>query len=43
MAAFLSPEWLELQREAAADLPERPGVSATVQHVVTGGPAGNAV
>jgi SCP-2 sterol transfer family len=43
MAAFLSPDWLELQREAAADLPERPGASATVQHVVTGAPGGNVV
>ena len=40
MAAFLSPEWVELQAQLAADLPERPGASARLQIVVTGAPEG---
>lgn len=40
MAAFLSSEWIELQRQLAADLPERPGASARLQVVVTGTPDG---
>ncbi|MGH9085274.1 MAG: SCP2 sterol-binding domain-containing protein [Acidimicrobiales bacterium] len=40
MAAFLSAEWLELQPQLAADLPERPGASARMQIVVTGTPEG---
>jgi len=43
MAGFLTPAWLELQHEAASDLAPEPGVSATVQHVVTGAPDGNVV
>ncbi|MGH9209330.1 MAG: SCP2 sterol-binding domain-containing protein [Acidimicrobiales bacterium] len=42
-AAFLSEDWLELQRQAAADLPPQPSVSATVEHVVTGAPGGSVV
>ena len=38
--AFLSDEWLELVRSLGAELPERPGATARVQHVVTGGPDG---
>jgi len=41
MATFLTDDWLELQRKAAADLPGEAGVSATVDHVVSGSPAGN--
>jgi SCP-2 sterol transfer family len=37
---FLSEAWLELQRTLGADLPERPGASARVQHIVTGTPDG---
>ena len=37
---LLSDEWLELVRERAAALPERPGVSLVMQHVVSGSPAG---
>ncbi|MFL6205983.1 MAG: SCP2 sterol-binding domain-containing protein [Acidimicrobiales bacterium] len=37
---FLSDGWLELLRGLGADLPERPGASARVQHVVTGAPDG---
>ncbi len=40
MACYLSPEWFALGLAAGADLPERPGVSALVQHVVSGGPDG---
>lgn len=38
--AFLSEAWLELVRDLGAELPERPGASARVQHVVTGTPDG---
>lgn len=41
MVAFLSPEWVERQRELLGTLPERPGVTAQVRHVVTGGPDGD--
>ena len=37
---FLSEAWLELQRSLGADLPERPGASGRVQHIVTGTPDG---
>lgn len=40
MVAFLSQEWLDLQASLSTDLPERPGVSASLQFVVTGTPAG---
>lgn len=40
MVAFLSQEWLDRQRELTASLPERPGASARVQVVVSGGPDG---
>ena len=39
-APFLSEEWLDLLRSLGADLPERTGASARVQHVVTGTPDG---
>lgn len=38
--AYLSPGWLDLQRELTGSLPERPGATARVQYVVTGGPDG---
>src|SRR5687768_14851296 len=41
MAKYLSKEWLEEQRQLAADQPERPGVSARMQYVVTGAPDGD--
>jgi len=37
---FLSEAWFDLQRSLGADLPERPGATACVQHVVTGTPEG---
>ena len=39
-AAFLSEGWFERQRTLGAELPERPGASGRVQHVVTGTPDG---
>jgi putative sterol carrier protein len=41
MAKYLTQEWLDLQKELAADFPERPGASARMQYVVTGGPDGD--
>jgi predicted lipid carrier protein YhbT len=40
MPAFLTQEWLDLQRSLAGELPERPGASARLQIVVTGTPEG---
>ncbi len=40
MAKYLSQEWLDLQKELGADFPERPGATARMQYVVTGGPDG---
>ena len=40
MAGYLSPEWFAAGLAAGAELPERPGASAVVQHVVAGGPEG---
>jgi putative sterol carrier protein len=37
---FLSEGWLELHRTLGTALPERPGVSGRVQHIVTGTPDG---
>lgn len=41
MAAYLSAEHLAEQVALAADLPERPGATAHLQYVVTGGPEGD--
>jgi hypothetical protein len=40
MAAFLSDEWFEVVTEEAASLPEVPGASLVMQHVVAGSPHG---
>jgi predicted lipid carrier protein YhbT len=37
---FLSEAWLDLQRSLGEALPERPGATARVQHIVTGTPDG---
>jgi predicted lipid carrier protein YhbT len=37
---YLSQAWLDRQRELAGALPERPGATAVVQHVVSGTPEG---
>jgi len=38
---FLSEEWVEKLHEMAAGQPTRPGASARLQYVVTGGPEGD--
>jgi hypothetical protein len=38
---FLSADWVERYRAACATLPERPGASARIQTVVTGGAGGS--
>ena len=38
--AYLSQAWLDRQQELVGALPERPGATARVQHVVSGAPAG---
>jgi putative sterol carrier protein len=40
---LLTQAWLDVQREATADLPERPGASARIEYKVTGGPDGDVV
>ena len=40
MVQLLSPEWVELHGAVLGALPEVPGASARVQHVVSGGPDG---
>lgn len=40
MVKYLSPEWMELNKQLAADFPETPGATARLQYVVTGGPDG---
>lgn len=37
---YLSPEWMALTKELAADFPEIPGATARLQYVITGGPEG---
>ena len=41
MPQYLSAEWLDETRGLAASQPERPGASARMQYVVTGGPDGD--
>ena len=41
MPKYLTQEWLDEARKLAQDQPERPGASATMQFVVTGGPEGD--
>jgi predicted lipid carrier protein YhbT len=40
MTAFLTDEWFAAVQAHAAALPEVPGASLTMQHVVSGSPAG---
>ena len=40
MVQLLSPEWVELHQRALGKLPEVPGATARLQHVVTGAPGG---
>src|ERR1700675_3541127 len=41
MSKYLSQEWLDQTRVLAEGQPERPGASARMQYVVTGGPDGD--
>jgi hypothetical protein len=41
MSKYLSQEWLDETRELAQGPPERPGASAQMQYVVSGGPDGD--
>ncbi|HEV7887188.1 MAG TPA: SCP2 sterol-binding domain-containing protein [Acidimicrobiales bacterium] len=41
MSKWLSQEWLDEAKKMAEDQPERPGASARMQYVVTGGPDGD--
>ena len=41
MAKWLTQEWMDESRKLAESQPERPGASARMQYVVTGGPEGD--
>ncbi len=41
MPKYLTQEWLDEGRKLAESQPERPGATATMQYVVTGGPEGD--
>lgn len=41
MPKWLTQEWLDETRKLAEDQPERPGASARMQYVITGGPEGD--
>ncbi len=41
MAKYLSQEWLDDGKKLAESQPERPGATARMQYVVTGGPDGD--
>jgi putative sterol carrier protein len=41
MGKFMTQEWLDEVKALAADQPERPGSSARMQYVLTGGPDGD--
>lgn len=41
MAKWLTQEWLDEGRALAEGQPERPGASARMQYVITGGPDGD--
>jgi predicted lipid carrier protein YhbT len=41
MAKYLSQEWMEQGLKLAESQPERPGATARMQYVVTGGPDGD--
>jgi putative sterol carrier protein len=38
MPQYLTQEWLDQQQKIAQEFPERPGATAHLQYVVTGGP-----
>ena len=41
MPKWLTQEWMDEQTKLAQDQPERPGASARMQYVLTGGPEGD--
>jgi len=41
MHRYLTQPWLDAQRELAQEFPHRPGATARMQYVVTGGPDGD--
>jgi len=41
VSTWLTEEWFDQTRALAADQPERPGLSARMQFIVTGGPEGD--
>ena len=41
MAKYLSQQWMDEGRKLAEDQPVRPGATAKMQYVVTGGPEGD--
>jgi alkyl sulfatase BDS1-like metallo-beta-lactamase superfamily hydrolase len=41
MPKWLTQEWMDEQSKLAQDQPERPGATARMQYVVTGGPEGD--
>lgn len=41
MSKWLTQEWLDESQKMAQDQPERPGATARMQYVVTGGPDGD--
>lgn len=41
MSKWLSQEWLDETRKMAESQPDRPGASARMQYIVTGGPEGD--
>jgi len=41
MPKWLTQEWMDAQTDLAKDQPERPGASARMQYVLTGGPEGD--
>ena len=41
MVKYLTQEWLDETRAMAAEQPPRPGATARIQYVITGGPDGD--
>ena len=41
MPKWLTQEWMDVQTDLAKNQPERPGASARMQYVLTGGPDGD--
>ncbi|MGH9305209.1 MAG: SCP2 sterol-binding domain-containing protein [Acidimicrobiales bacterium] len=41
MAKWLTQEWLDEGRELSSSQPDRPGATARMQYVITGGPEGD--